>query len=382
MARNKEEKKQMIPHVSVNPNYICIYNEPEGGRNYNTESFNRNKVNLQHNETGGKISVKASKRINVALSWFAALSSERKRISENKVEVKNRLSFITLTLSDTQKHTDQFIKQRMLNWFINEIKYKFSVSSYLWRAEAQENGNIHFHVVTNRYIHHTHIRTLWNNIQSNFGYTDNYKAKHGTDKQPPSTEIKAVYKCKNIAGYLSKYVSKDTAVYKFNTTEARVTIKDALQNVNGILSIQVIEKKGICKIKFEKNVANFSIIENSLHNYNIKTDAAERVELRPIQGRLWFLSQSLTKIKNATEQISSDNFTKIAESIKKGIIKAKTIITDYATTFVFPVYNYLKESIFEDVSNLFTEVETTFIMWEDWSYAKEYWRRNKTLKTI
>ena len=369
----KEEKKIMIPHVSVNPNYICIYNEPDGGRNYSSDAFNRNKVNLQDNDTKGIISQKASKRINQALSWFTALSADRSRTTVNGLQLKHRLSFITLTLSDDQKHSDQFIKQRMLNWFLNEMKLKFSVTSYLWRAEAQENGRIHFHVVTNRYIHHTHIRKTWNSIQANFGYTQKYIAAH-PDKQPPSTEIKAVYKCNNVAGYLSKYVSKDVSVFKFTTTEPKAFIKQCLEKVSGIIAVNKIDQKNICKIKFETGSTNFDEIKNTLLNCGCYMEQPELITLRPIKGRLWFLSTSLSKLKNASEPISSDNFTKIAEEIKKGVIKAKTIISDYATTFVFPVWQYLKQQLFEDVNTLFEEVEHNFIFRENWEYAKVYWK--------
>ncbi len=33
----------------------------------------------------------------------------------------------------------------MLNRFLEKIRYQYNVKSYLWKAESQKNGNIHFH---------------------------------------------------------------------------------------------------------------------------------------------------------------------------------------------------------------------------------------------
>lgn len=376
--KDESYKTIMVPMCSVNPNYVCVYGEPADGRNYNSARFNENKKNLENNDHSGIISVKASKRINQALSWFAGLTSERVHTSSNEMVIKHKLSFITLTLSDRQQHSDQFIKQRMLNWFLNEIKLKYMVASYLWRAESQENGNIHFHIVINSFIPHQAVRYIWNKIQNNFGYLDNYRAKYGADKNPPSTEIKAVYKCRNIAGYLSKYVSKDVALVKFKTTVSRADVKNVLADVPGITSVFKKDQTGEVRLKFDPTITNFRLIKAKLSASRIGFVDYFEIKLRPIKGRLWFLSKSLTRIKNRSQQITTDFHIPLREHIEKGIIKAKTVVHEYATIYVFDVVSSFVYGFMNEVKKMFFYNQVRFNAIENYEFAKAYWRNKQT----
>ena len=55
------------------------------------------------------------------------------------------MKFITLTLSDVQAHTDDSIKEHMLQPFLYWLQRYYNCS-YVWKAETQINGNIHFHI--------------------------------------------------------------------------------------------------------------------------------------------------------------------------------------------------------------------------------------------
>ena len=62
--------------------------------------------------------------------------------------------FVTLTLPSVQRHEDNVIKQQILKPFIEELKERYGVKYYFWKAEIQENGNIHFHLIIDHYIHY------------------------------------------------------------------------------------------------------------------------------------------------------------------------------------------------------------------------------------
>ena len=73
-----------------------------------------------------------------------------------------KMAFITLSLSSTQIHSDNEIKEKCLNQFLIEIRKRYRVKNYIWRAEKQKNGNIHFHVVIDKFIAWSELRDRWN----------------------------------------------------------------------------------------------------------------------------------------------------------------------------------------------------------------------------
>jgi hypothetical protein len=99
------------------------------------------------------------------------------------------------------------IKQKLLNHFLLVAKRKWAVVHYIWRAEAQRNGTIHFHIIFDRFIPYNELRNAWNNIQDKLGYVREYTAK-SKKHDPNSTDIHSLKKVRNLSAYLSEYVSK------------------------------------------------------------------------------------------------------------------------------------------------------------------------------
>ena len=115
---------------------------------------------------------------------------------------------MTFTLSAKQGiHSDYEIKRLLFNSMMISLKRHYGIKHYVWRAEPQKNGRIHFHVVSNQFIHYQELRDEWNNCQKKLGYIDLFnESNHHID--PNSTDIKAVINPKKITGYLAKYLAK------------------------------------------------------------------------------------------------------------------------------------------------------------------------------
>jgi len=161
------------------------------------------------NEVKGVYSRKSKKRFEVIIkNWLSTLEIERIEKKEKKDYVAKKLRFVTLTLSDKQKDSDKFIRRQMLNRFLQEIKRKHQVKNYVYCSESQKNGNIHFHIVIDSYINYKKIQDIWNNIQSDNGYLENFEKKY-KHRKPNSTDIHRLNKIKNISAYLIKYFTKD-----------------------------------------------------------------------------------------------------------------------------------------------------------------------------
>src|SRR5690606_30217452 len=145
------------------------------------------------------------------------------------------LTFLTTTLPAKQVHTDKVIK-RAFTLFLENLVKTYKVKFYLWKAEAQANGNIHFHVLIDRFVEHTTVRRLWNAQMERLGYVKTY-AKNMIEKgfvynqnskksrelqhldyllnkkngfnNPNSTDIHSLKGIKNVAGYMIKYMTKN-----------------------------------------------------------------------------------------------------------------------------------------------------------------------------
>lgn len=152
-----------------------------------------------------------------------------------------RLSFITLSLSSTQVHSDQEIKSQLLNQFFIEMARKWKVPAYIWRAEKQITGRIHFHIITSRWIPWNELRNVWNRIQQKLGYVTRYRDDRELwhrdgfrydprysprwDRQaqykayvqglrtdwdnPNSVDVHSVEHVGNVSSYICKYLSKN-----------------------------------------------------------------------------------------------------------------------------------------------------------------------------
>lgn len=157
----------------------------------------------------GKISNYSRKRLKRAIELIVAIARDKdaKAFRTGKT-YKFKLNFITFTLPAAQgTNTDKTIKKSLDLW-IKRAKRKHGLRSYVWRAEVQGNGNIHFHMITDTFIRWDHIRNDWNSCLNKSGLIDAFAAKHG-HRNPNSTDVHAIKKIKNLSAYFVKYMSKD-----------------------------------------------------------------------------------------------------------------------------------------------------------------------------
>jgi len=230
-----------VPQVSIRSDRVSFYERWEGYNAHYGLKKHRSLENLKKNKPNAELSKAAAQRITDAINWLLYLSREKKAYSKKTGSYfKFKIAFITLTLSSNQIHDDITIKDKLLNTFLLTLKRDYKVRHYVWRAEKQTNGNIHFHITVDKYIPHWELRDKWNRIQNNLSYVDRYhkKFKDITYKDyvsvsrslsdvkesilkkryqygksngwynPNSTDIHSVKKIKDISAYLTKYLTK------------------------------------------------------------------------------------------------------------------------------------------------------------------------------
>lgn len=205
MARSQKKTSPIYMRcLTFRPSYTVAYSLRADGLPMGRKS-DRPKIN----SPAGVLSERAMRRIRNALNWMIICSDYKRVYSKKENKTFGFLiNFITLTLSEKQKHSDQEIKSKLLNPFLDWMKRSHNANCYLWKAEAQkETGNIHFHITTNVFIHWKSIRRKWNELQYKLGYEKAFTDGNKDGKN--STDVHAVKNIKKIGWYLAKYFVKN-----------------------------------------------------------------------------------------------------------------------------------------------------------------------------
>lgn len=354
------ELHRYISHVAkVKPASVLVYKKYIGFRSDKSEAELKNLEKGRDGQYNGYMSPATTRNVRTLLeNWLQAIECE---LTDNwQIPTTSALAdstnhrgtfptFVTLTLPARQDHDDNFIKRNLLNRFLITLKLQHKVEHYFWRAEPQRNGNIHFHILADRWVHWRAIRHIWNRILDEYGYIDRYrqtqqrrhrdgytpdgnsiasrvdrmheqaKAAHWTfdpkaarrkaqaaDRRaydnglknnwsdPNSTDIHAIEKVHNLTAYVVKYIAKKS------DCEA-VTVKDSDGNVITGRPERAIKGRiwgcsdGIRDLKhFEQEVAQEIDYQSFTHNSqayelvrHLEQEAAARAALDPTDDSVW-----------------------------------------------------------------------------------------------
>lgn len=260
-----------LPKIAaVHPSQISIYKDLSQIRKKKLHSLNSFE-NLNHNENRNKISQQAKRKLNRSIDYLL-YTAKQKTVSNNRKQTKFtfKAAFITLTLSSNQEHSDQLIKSQLLNQFLVEAKKKWNMTKYVWKAERQRNGNLHFHILTDVFIPYNELRNTWNRCQSKLGYIAAFQKVHG-HKNPNSTDVHSLAKVKNVRQYMAKYMTKET-----------------LQN----------------RCQMSREQANFRA-KKLYSEQTVSKGAKDFLRKESNNGRIWGCSTNLSELKGGRSEIDS-----------------------------------------------------------------------------
>lgn len=210
--------KVFIPYTQVRANSLIQYSLPDTpfrrGLSWEEENYKASLEakysNLTKEKTySGTVTEGAKKRIEKAVNVL--IQGSRERWITNTVTGKRqkfKISFITLTISEATKNlTAKEAHKLLLEPFLRWCRNKWGMHSYIWKAELQQRGQIHYHLTTNIFIPYDQLRDYWNKLQRKAGLLSTFFDKFG-HYNPNSTDVHSVYKIKNLTAYLIKYLSK------------------------------------------------------------------------------------------------------------------------------------------------------------------------------
>ena len=207
-------------------------------------------------------------------------------------------TFITLTLPSKQIHSDEEIKKNCLSPFLSYLTRSKGCKAYIWRCELQQNGNIHFHLFTDRFIQWSWIREVWNNIVAPLGYIDEFERQHG-HRDPNSTDVERVGKIDKAIKYLAKYLSKSTPAAPRQIEGRHYGMSDNIREFCTPLSLSNYDREELLSsfqetcIEFDKKFIN----DFASLFYNENTTLQNLWKADPLSMR-YFINHYLTIAQN------------------------------------------------------------------------------------
>lgn len=178
----------------------------------NTEMTNKIRLkNLKNGELMlDKLSANAARKVRHSMHWLLySHSSHCNSVIERRNFLRSNMAVITLTLPIPQFTNCRFIKNMMLAPFLRELTKAYDSPLYLWKAERQKNGNLHFHIIVARRICMHWVRFKWWKYCALNGYF-RPAADANVWEMPPCTETDGLQHVSQIGSYLMKYVCKET----------------------------------------------------------------------------------------------------------------------------------------------------------------------------
>lgn len=194
--------------LSISPSRAVSYRvRLDNGRRYKGRGIGL--AATDNNSSSGILSAKGAVRLENAVQWLIMAAKWQEVYSyECQRYVRFKANMVTLTLPSKQQHTDQQIKAKVLNQFLVEARRWLGLGQYVWRAETQMNGNIHFHLITTTFLEPFRLREVWNRCCEKLGYITAFEQQHG-HRNPNSTDVHSIKHVRKLGSYMSKYVAKN-----------------------------------------------------------------------------------------------------------------------------------------------------------------------------
>lgn len=213
-------QRVQVPYVQFRTSSIIQYSQPDRPYYRDPEKKYPNPFKVLYSDSkpveekkqaySGTVTKGAQKRIAKAVSVLMQTSPVQKfysPISGKKISFK--LGFLTLTISSVKKLlTAKEAHKLLLEPFLRILRNRYKLRSYIWKAELQKRGQIHYHLTINRWIHYKELQRIWNSLQQKAGLLNEYFSKKG-HYNPNSIDIHSVKNVQNLEAYLVKYLSKN-----------------------------------------------------------------------------------------------------------------------------------------------------------------------------
>ena len=306
-ANSRATESDFLQCARFSEGSILVYDQYVGSQKRTISDEHREKLQSAE-KFGGDITPNTRKKIRRILhGWLYPIHSPHLRDLASHHKKRPLITFVTLTLVAPQKHDDNWIKRNMLNTFLQWMRDSEGITNYLWRAEKQQNNNIHFHILVDKAISWRSIRTEWNRIQMQHGYINDYREAQQSWHKNGFRPRPELYKSWPHEAQLKAYLHGVGT----NWTDPNSTDIHQLHKIKNVTA------------------------------YVIKYCAKAEQEGLKVDGRKWSCSQSLTDLKYYTEYLENDTWEMLKDIESQGIAEIKR--EDNYTLYIIDVVPLLEK---------------------------------------
>lgn len=189
------------PYVSINPQRVVFFSMPDQPRSGGKPP---QLIGSQLRKNKTHLSRKAAKRMGTAINALIYSAGWKTvYVQDTGKYFRYKVNFITLTLPAKQQHPDKEIIKLALSPFLEAWAKRRPGLLYCWKAEVQDNGNIHFHITSNAFYHYKKLRDDWNGYMRKLGYIS-----PESTWEPNSTDVHSVANIRNLPAYMAGYMLK------------------------------------------------------------------------------------------------------------------------------------------------------------------------------
>jgi len=316
-----------IPSFSLEPNKLVSYNSLyykssvienstsllsniHDMRKVNKRYSNNKQVKRKHHNW--TLSANGYRTLKRRINWLYYLSKSRHVKTYNGKDIFNfRMCFLTLTLPSKQNEPTIELNKKLINPFLTEIKQRTKMENYVFKLEFQNNGNAHWHFVTDTYLDYFLVLKIWNRLLKKHGYIKPYSEKMNKLK-------------------LSDYVkmrNKHSEVDYSTCVKAYAKGKRENWEQPNSVDLKSVTSEGSISYYISKYFGKGFDIKCAC-NENDTPENSSSI-------RLWFSSRSLSKlnsISNFCEAVTYDIF-----SIVSHAKEYRKFLTDYAVVILFEI---------------------------------------------
>lgn len=308
--------------IQIRNSSILMYYQQEKTQ----ASYTSSKSNFNSSETyKGEVTLHAKKRIERAVNLFLQMSPVTwlyNPITKNKHQFK--LSFITLTISNKRKVIDHaFAYKHLLKPFLTWMRDTKKINTYIWKAEIQARGQLHYHITLNQFLHLGEIKEKWNYLQNKANilhdYTQEYKHSN-----PNSIDVHSVIKIQNIEAYLCKYLSKHLNKNKPRTYYENNKHDNNANNTNTYTLINNGKNKNDDDNLYNVTCKEQRLIDEIIHGNLLCCTQANYFGDYTVNGKVWDCSNNLKGKKYFTIHTDKNTMKRLLKHLEGNEYKEYT----------------------------------------------------------
>lgn len=171
----------------------------------------------------------------------------------------------------------------------------YLMKNYIWKLELQQNGNVHYHIITDAEIDYQKTKIIWNKIIDKYSYVQEYSKKFRGLNEKKYIELRM----KEIKKYSKNKLLNENKIIQ----EIKETYR--YQNSIGWKSPNSINLK---RISVNNNIENYIAKYVSKSNKKVENSneplgvLKEEKKVEKI-GRIYSNSENLSKVKNIKNNI-------------------------------------------------------------------------------